>query len=123
MPATNTEETMTNSTFTLVSGDRDGLLGELEIEPGTFRTRRIFKGAGATLVRLAFDAGTVMKEHTAAAPILVEVLSGQVAMQIGEQRVDMPAGAIIHIDAKVPHSVEAVTPAQLLLTLTERPAR
>lgn len=114
---------MTESSFTLIGADEAALLGSLDIEPGVFRTRRIFKGAGVTLVRLAFDAGAVMKEHTAASPILVQVLSGHAAMQIGDQRVDMPSGAVIHIDAKVPHSVEAVTPAQLLLTLTERPAR
>lgn len=114
---------MTDGTFTLIATDSATLLGELEIEPGTFRTRRIFKGAGATLVRLAFDAGTVMKEHTAVAPIIVQVLSGHAAMQIGSERVDMPEGAVIHIDAMVPHSVEAITQAHLLLTLTERPAR
>ena len=114
---------MTDGTFTLVATDANSLVGELEIEPGTFRTRRVFKGAGVTLIRLAFDAGTVMKGHTAVAPIIVQVLSGHAAMQIGDEHVDMPEGAVIHIDAKVPHSVEAITSAHLLLTLAERPAR
>ena len=113
---------MTAADFTLVASDSATLIDELDIEPGAFRTRRIFKGAGVTLIRLAFDAGQVMKEHTAVAPILVQVLSGHAAMHLGDERIDLPAGAIIHIDTKVPHSVEAVTATQLLLTLCERPS-
>lgn len=113
---------MTAADFTLVAPDAAALIDELDIEPGAFRTRRIFKGAGVTVVRLAFDAGQVMKQHTAAAPILVQVLSGHAAMHLDGDRIDLPTGAIIHIDTKVPHSVEAVTATQLLLTLCERPA-
>lgn len=113
---------MTATDFTLVAPNATALIEELDIEPGDFRTRRIFRGAGVTLIRLAFDAGQVMKEHTAAAPILVQVLSGHAAMQVGGERVDLPAGAIIHVDTKVPHNVEAVTATQLLLTLCDRPA-
>ncbi len=114
---------MTDPAFTLITGDRTELLGELAIEAGAVRTRRIFKGNGVTLIRLALDAGTVLKEHTAAAPILVEVLSGHATMLFGTEAIDMPAGAIIHIEASIPHSVEAITPTQLLLTHTARPAR
>ena len=114
---------MTESPFTLIAGDRGELLGELPIEAGEVRTRRIFKGAGVTLMRLSLDAGAVLKEHTAQVPILVEVLSGHATMLFGTEAIDMPAGAIIHIEASIPHSVEAITPTQLLLTHTARPAR
>ena len=114
---------MTESPFTLIAGDRGELLGELPIQAGEVRTRRVFKGAGVTLMRLSLDAGAVLKEHTAQVPILVEVLSGHATMTFDGAAVDMPEGAIIHIDALVPHSVEAIAPTQLLLTQTARPAR
>lgn len=114
---------MTESPFTLVAQDRAALLGELAIEAGEIRTRRIFKGTGFTLMRLSLDAGAVLREHTAQVPILVEVLSGHATMALDGAAVDMPEGAIIHIDALIPHSVEAITPTQLLLTQMARPVR
>ena len=111
---------MTDGALTLVTPNVESLLNALPIEPGSLRSHRIFKGTGASMVRICLDAGQVMKEHTAAAPIVVQVLSGRSAFLAGEQQVDLPAGAIIHLDAHIPHAVEAVTPVHLLLILCDR---
>ena len=111
---------MTEGTHTLIAGGADTLLGALPIEAGKVRSRRIFAGAGATLVRLSLDAGQTLKEHIATTPILVQVLSGHAALDIGQERIDLPTGAIVHLDAHLPHAVEALTESHLLLTLFER---
>lgn len=111
------ETTSATSPFTLIVENTAAILSELPIEPGALRTGRIFKGAGAKIVKLSFDTGQVMKEHTAAVPILVQVIAGHVTFTVGGEAIDMPTGAIIHVDAKVPHSLEAHTESHLLLTL------
>ena len=111
---------MTAGTHTRIAVDADALLAALPVEAGAVRSTRVFKGAGAGVVRLTFDEGTVMREHTATAPILLQVLSGHAALDVGGERVDLPAGAIIHLDANLPHSVVALTRAHLLLIVCER---
>lgn len=111
---------MTDATHTVIAADRAALLDALPIEPGAVRSTRIHRASGVSVVRLAMDAGTVMREHIAQAPLLVSVIDGSVALEVGGERIELRSGGLIHIDARVPHAVEAITPSQLLLTLGER---
>ncbi|MEO8283968.1 MAG: cupin domain-containing protein [Pseudarthrobacter sp.] len=111
---------MTAGNHTLIAANAEALLAALPVDAGAVRSTRVFKGAGAGVVRLTIDEGAVMREHTATAPILLQVLSGHAALDVGGERVDLPTGAIIHLDAGQPHSVEALTPAHLLLIICER---
>jgi quercetin dioxygenase-like cupin family protein len=110
---------MSEETVTVVAGSGDLLIGALPIEPDRVTSRRILKASGARIVRLSIDAGQVLKEHTAAVPILVQVLSGRARVDADGSSLDLPAGAIVHIEARVPHSVEALTQTHLLLTLLD----
>ncbi|WP_448004318.1 cupin domain-containing protein [Agromyces bauzanensis] len=109
-----------DATHTVIAADLAALLDALPIEPGAVRSTRIHKGPGASVVRLSMDAGTVMKEHIAQAPLLVSVLDGHVALEVGGERVELRSGGVIHIDTRVPHAVEAIAPSHLMLTLGER---
>lgn len=113
---------MSEARHAVIAVDREALLSALPIEPGNVRSTRIYKGAGATIVRLSMDAGTVMKEHISAIPVLVSVLDGRAALEVDGERIELGAGGIVHIDARVPHSVEALVPSHLMLTLGERPS-
>jgi quercetin dioxygenase-like cupin family protein len=111
---------MAEGTHTLIAEDAEALLCALPIEAGKVRSRRIFAGTGATMVLLSLDAGETLKEHIAMTPILVQVLSGHVTFEVGRERIDLTTGAIIHLDANLPHAVEALTESHLLLTVFER---
>ncbi len=111
---------MPDATHTVIAADLAALLDALPIEPGAVRSTRIHKGPGASVVRLSMDAGTVMKEHIAQSPLLVTVLDGHVALEVGGEHIELRSGGVIHIDARVPHAVEAIAPSHLLLTLGER---
>ena len=113
---------MTDATHTLIAADRGALIDALPIEPGGVRSTRIHKGPGATIVRLSMDAGTVMKEHIAQAPLLVSVLDGRVAIEVGGERIELGAGGLLQIGERVPHAVEALAASHLLLTLGVRAA-
>ncbi|MEV1130703.1 cupin domain-containing protein [Agromyces sp. NPDC049794] len=113
---------MPDATHILIAADAASLIDALPIEPGGVRSTRIHKGPGATIVRLSMDAGTVMKEHIAQAPLLVSVLDGRVALEVGGERIELGAGGLLHIGERVPHAVEALTPSHLVLTLGTRSA-
>lgn len=112
---------MTKAHHTLIAGDADTMLRALPVEASSLRSRRVFAGSGANLVRISLDEGQVMKEHTTTSPVLIQVLGGHAALDVDGERVDLPTGSIVHLDADLAHSVEALTPAHLLLTLLERP--
>jgi uncharacterized protein (DUF2249 family)/quercetin dioxygenase-like cupin family protein len=104
-------------THTLVAGSRDLLLGALPVERNGIGSRRILKAPGVGLTRLTLDAGQTLREHVATAPILIQALAGDAVVEVGGERIELSAGAIIHIDAHVRHAVEALTEAHLLLTV------
>lgn len=79
---------MAEGTHTLIAGDAEALLCALPIEAGKVRSRRIFAGTGATMVLLSLDAGETLKEHIATTPILVQVLSGHVTLEVGHERIE-----------------------------------
>ena len=101
----------------LIAGDAEALLGVLPVEPGSIRSRRIFAGPGASVVRLSLAGGEVLKEHIAMAPLLLHVLSGHAAVTVGGERIELFAGGLLHITANAPHAVEALEDAQVLLVL------
>lgn len=111
---------MEAATHTLVTRNVDDTQQVRPVEKGKVKTRRVFKGPGVTMIRLTIDSGAVMTEHTAAVPIVLQSISGNAVIEVGGERIDMSAGAVVHVDAHVPHSVEAITPAHLLLLLLER---
>lgn len=112
---------MAEKCYTLVAADGDALTRARPVETDAVRSRRIFKGSEMSVLRLSFDAGQVMKEHVATAPILIEVLDGHAVLDIGTESIDLPSGSLIHLDANLPHSILARTATHLLLIRCDRP--
>lgn len=109
-----------------VSVDTAAVLAAAPIEPGMVRAHRLFRGAGVTVMGIAIDAGAVMKEHVAPAPILVQVIDGRIAFDVEGERFELPVGGMLHVAERVPHAVEALEPSRFLLMLlgtNERRAR
>jgi quercetin dioxygenase-like cupin family protein len=100
--------------------DIEDLAAEVPAQPGRTTTRRVLKADGVRLVVLAFDAGQALTEHTAAVPILIQVLAGRVSVTADGRAVDLRPGGVIHIDRRLPHAVRAAEPATVLLTLLDQ---
>lgn len=79
---------------------------------------------GATVIRLSFRAGQVMKDHKAGKPILVVGQLGEVDFTVYDSSdagatTRLAPGKAIHVDARVTHALSAATDAVLtLLVLT-----
>jgi uncharacterized protein (DUF2249 family)/quercetin dioxygenase-like cupin family protein len=104
---------------TLVAGSAELLIGALPVEPGRVSSRHILKAPGVRMVRIALDTAQTLAEHTAAVPVLIQVLAGRAIVEADGQSTELPVGGIIYLAAGLPHSVEALEPVQLTLTLLD----
>ena len=101
----------------LIVADQATLQRALPIDPGGVRSRRLFKSDDVAVVGVAMDAGAVMQDHSAQAPILIHVLEGRGAVQVRGTRVELPAGGLLHVESGLRHGVEALEPMRFLLLL------
>ena len=89
------------------------------IQPDATVSRTVLKAEGARLVLFGFDAGQVLTEHTAAVPVLLQVLDGRLSVTADGRSVELLPGGVIHLGTRVPHSVEALAPTRMLLTMLD----
>ena len=79
--------------------------------------KRINRSTSETVVRLAFRADQVMAEHLAAHPILVLGQTGSIDFTVDGQTVRLEPGTAVRVDARVPHSLHAVTDGTVTLVV------
>jgi quercetin dioxygenase-like cupin family protein len=109
---------MTSAVYSVVSDDRQALLAAAGISGERFQITRIFQGTGVTMIRIAFQAGQIMKEHSTSAPLVVQVLDGELAFRVGGDEITMPTGAILFVEPNAVHELEARQDTHVLLTLS-----
>jgi len=83
------------------------------------RAVTLVKQGGLSVVLTHLHAGGTLAEHSAPGTTTVQVLDGQVHVQVGNETLDVPAGRLIAFDARVRHGVEALEDSTLLLTLAQ----
>lgn len=64
-----------------------------------------------------FDTGQELSEHTASVPALIQIISGNADLTLGEDHHPGPAGSWAHMPANLPHSVLAKEPTVMLLIM------
>ena len=93
------------------------LAADLEIpEDGTLSTV-LYSDDQIRVVGFAFDTGQELSEHTATIPVVVQVVSGRFRFDVGDESWEIGPSSWMHLDASVAHSVTALEPSRLLLTL------
>jgi quercetin dioxygenase-like cupin family protein len=93
------------------------------VQPESTVSRTVLRADGARIVLFGFDAGQVLTEHTAAMPVLLQALDGHFRIGAGGRTVDLRPGGVVHLDTRLPHTVEAVEPSRLVLTMLDLRAR
>jgi quercetin dioxygenase-like cupin family protein len=83
-------------------------------------SRTALKAQGVRVVLFACDAGQELTEHTAAMPVLLQVVSGRVRVGAAGDLVDLESGSLIHLTARLPHTVLALEPSKLQLTMLDQ---
>jgi quercetin dioxygenase-like cupin family protein len=97
------------------------LIAATEIPAEGTLSKVVFKDDQIRVVLFAFDKGQELTEHTAALPAVVQVLAGHLRLTMGSEIFDAKPGDWAHMPAKLPHSVEAIEPSVMLLTLLPAP--
>jgi quercetin dioxygenase-like cupin family protein len=92
----------------------------VEVAADSTVSRTVLKAEGTRLVLFAFDAGQELTEHTAAMPVLLQVLDGRLVVSAAGRSVELAHGAVVHLPARLPHTVLALEPSRLLLTMLGR---
>ena len=91
----------------------------VEVNAGATVSRTVLKAEGVRLVLFSFDTGEELSEHTAAMPVLLQVLEGRLSVSSGGETVELVPGAVVHLTTRAPHSVVAQEPSRMLLTMLD----
>lgn len=92
----------------------------LEIPDGGVLSKVLFRSAKIRVVGFAFDTDQELTEHTAAVPVIIEVVSGRFRFTVGDETQEIGPQSWTYLAASAPHSLVALEPSRLLLTLLSK---
>jgi quercetin dioxygenase-like cupin family protein len=95
----------------------------IEVATQATVSRTVLKAQGARVVLFAFDAGQELTEHTAAVPILLQVIDGRLRVGAEGATVELVPGGLVHIGTRVPHEILALEPSRMVLTMLDARTR
>ncbi len=93
------------------------LAAEVEIPADGTLSRVLHRDERLRLVVFAFDTDQELTEHTAAVPAVLQVISGRIEMGLAGDSVTVEPGGWLRMDAHLPHSLVALEPTVLVLTM------
>lgn len=93
------------------------LAGLLAVQAGSVVSRTLKKDDKGTLTLFAFDKDEGLSEHAAPFDAYVLVLEGRLEIRIGGKPVAAAAGDLVLMPGGIPHALEALTPAKMLLVM------
>jgi quercetin dioxygenase-like cupin family protein len=91
----------------------------IAVSPESTVSRTVLRAEGVRVVLFGFDAGQELTEHTAAVPILLQVLDGRLRVGAGGEVVELEPGGLVHLGARVPHEVLALVPSRMALVMLD----
>jgi len=89
----------------------------VEIQADAVVSKVVHRDDDIDVTVFGFDAGEGLTEHTAARPAIVQVLSGRMRFTVEQDEVEMVPGTWVQMSAGAAHSLTAVEPTVMLLTL------
>ncbi|MDD5205330.1 MAG: cupin domain-containing protein [Desulfobacterales bacterium] len=97
------------------------LVGLVEYQKGRVVSLTFAENSALSLTLFAFDQGEGLSTHTTSGDAMVQVLEGEVSLTIGGKEVMAKSGEVVAMPADVPHSLNAVRPFKMLLTVIKKP--
>lgn len=90
-----------------------------DIPADSILSRTILDTDALRLVLFQFAAGQHLSEHTASMPAVIQIISGEALLTLGDQPQQAGPGAMVYMEARLTHAVEAQTPLVMLLHLVK----
>lgn len=94
---------------------------EAAAAPHGHRQRTVHRHERTTMVLFAFDAGGTLREHSANGLVMIHVVAGTLHVRTPAADHALGAGMALVLEPRVPHSVTAAAPADMLLTVSLEP--
>ncbi|MFA5889767.1 MAG: cupin domain-containing protein [Actinomycetota bacterium] len=91
--------------------------GQVEVQTGAVVSKVVHRDDNIDVTVFGFDAGEGLTEHTAARPAIVQVLAGRLRFTVEGEEVEMVPGTWVHMEPGAAHSLKAVEPSTMLLTM------
>ncbi|MBN2045258.1 MAG: cupin domain-containing protein [Anaerolineales bacterium] len=102
------------STFTMINNI---LAGNHEIPEDSILSQTVLSQPDLRVILFRFARGQELSEHTAAKPALLHFLEGEAVVTLGDSVQEAGSNTLIHMEANLPHSIEARTAVSMLLVL------
>ena len=100
----------------------ENLAQHVDYSAGETASKKVLGAEGVNVVLFAFDEGQELTEHTAAMPVIVQALEGELEVTGDGETVTLRPGGVVHFTTRLPHAVKAVTKAKMALYMLNRPA-
>jgi quercetin dioxygenase-like cupin family protein len=99
------------------------LLTELPVPCDGTLSRALHTSDTLRLVGFAFAEGQQLTEHSSALEVVIQVVSGRLRLTLGDaDPVEVGTSGWVHMPPRLPHSVLALEPSVMLLTMLPRAA-
>lgn len=99
------------------------LAAALDIPGDGTLSRVLYRDDRLRVVGFAFSAGQELTEHTSAVPVVIQIVRGRLELVLGPEQISATPGGWVHLPAGLPHTVRAVEPSVMLLTMLPAPGR
>lgn len=71
-------------------------------------------------IRICMPKGAIMDKHKASGAISVQVLEGKIIFEAENEKIEMPKGALISLEAQVSHRLDALENSVIRLSLSKK---
>jgi len=89
----------------------------IEIQQESTVSRVVMREDGLRVVLFGFDKDQALSEHTAAMPVTIQVLEGKLRVGGEGREIELVPGGVVYLSARLPHTVYAVEPSKMLLSM------
>jgi len=96
------------------------LAAEVEIPSEGTLSRVLYRDDLVRVVLFAFDTDQELTEHTASVAAIIQVVSGRLDVTLGDEVVVAAPGSWLRMPPHLPHSVRALEPSIMLLSMLSR---
>ncbi|HEX2782111.1 MAG TPA: cupin domain-containing protein [Ilumatobacteraceae bacterium] len=96
----------------------EDVAAQVIVQPDAVVSKVIHRDDSLNVTVFGFDAGQELTEHRAARAAVVQVITGRLQFTVDGQVLDAGPGSWLHMAPETPHSLVAMEPTIMLLTLS-----
>jgi quercetin dioxygenase-like cupin family protein len=89
----------------------------VEIPTDSILSRTIYNDENVKAILFGFAPGQELSEHTASMPAIIQIITGECTLILGEDKKEAGPGTWVFMESHLPHSLTAHSPVTMLLLL------